>query len=280
MNKVKIVTDSSCTMDYKLLKELNITMIPLSVMLDGVIYPADENFDNQEFMATMGKSKVLPKTSQPPIGVFAETYEKLTEDGSTVISLHLTENLSGTVEAARQASHLVKGNVIVVDSEFIDQSLSFQVIKAAEMAQAGKDADEILAACKTIEKNSKLFIGISTLENLVKGGRISRATGVVTNLLNVKIVMELKEGHLLPVAKGRGKKAFFKWLQELKEELQKQTIEKIGVSFAGNESVAKEIAAELKELFPHIDIPVFHTNPIVATHAGDGAFAIMYYTKP
>lgn len=279
MTTIKIVTDSSCTMDPALIEKLNITVVPLSVMVDGVIYAADEHFDNENFMTMMAESKSLPKTSQPPIGVFAETYEKLTADGSTVISIHLTKGLSGTYEAARQASQLVKGKVIVVDSNFIDQSLAHQVVKAAEMAETGASAEEILKTIQEISAHEKLYIGISTLENLVKGGRISRATGMVTNLLNVKLILELKDGQFVPKGKGRGKKAFFKWLQGMKEELQDQSIEKLGISFAGDRSLAEEIAKEIKSFLPHLEIPILHTNPVVATHAGDGAFAIMYYTK-
>ena len=279
MTTIKIVTDSSCTMDPALIEKLNITVVPLSVMVDGVIYAADEHFDNENFMTMMAESKTLPKTSQPPIGVFAETYEKLTQDGSTVISIHLTKELSGTYETARQASQLTLGNVIVVDSNFIDQSLAHQVIKAAEMAQAGATAEEIIHTIKEIAAHEKLYIGISTLENLVKGGRISRATGLVTNLLNVKLVLELKDGQFVSKAKGRGKKAFFKWLQELKGELQNQPIEKLGISFAGDPSLAEELAKEIHSFLPDLEIPILHTNPIVATHAGDAAFAIMYYTK-
>lgn len=278
MTKVKIVTDSSCTMEAHWAKDLAITVVPLSVMVDGVIYADDDNFDKINFMSMMASSKSLPKTSQPPIGVFADLYEKLTADGSEVISIHMTEQLSGTVEAARQASNLVNGRITVVDSQFIDQSLSHQVIKAAQLAQAGASTAEILAAIKEVRQKSRLFIGISTLENLVKGGRISRTTGIVTSLLNIKIVMELQNGTLVPKAKGRGKKTFFKFVDELKSELQNQKIIAMGISYAGNAATALEIEAKLKALLPQVTIPVIHTNPIVATHAGDEAFAIMYYT--
>lgn len=278
MTKVKIVTDSSCTMDPELIKKLNLTVVPLSVMVEGVIYTADESFDNAGFMDLMSASKSLPKTSQPPIGLFAETYDELTKDGSEVLSIHMTERLSGTVEAARQASHLAKGKVTVVDSQFIDQSLAHQVIRAAEMAQAGAGLTEILAEIKNIQEHSKLFIGISTLENLVKGGRISRATGIVTSLLNVKVVMELKNGNLLPETKGRGKKTFFKWLDGLKKELAQEKVVRLGISYAGNPSIAEELASSIKEVLPDLPIPILHTNPVVATHAGNEAFAIMYYT--
>lgn len=278
MTKVKIVTDSACTMDPELIKKLNLTVVPLSVMVEGVIYTADESFDNAGFMDLMSASKSLPKTSQPPIGLFAETYDELTKDGSEVLSIHMTERLSGTVEAARQASHLAKGKVTVVDSQFIDQSLAHQVIRAAEMAQAGAGLTEILAEIKNIQEHSKLFIGISTLENLVKGGRISRATGIVTSLLNVKVVMELKNGNLLPETKGRGKKTFFKWLDGLKKELAQEKVVCLGISYAGNPSIAEELASSIKEVLPDLPIPILHTNPVVATHAGNEAFAIMYYT--
>ena len=119
-------------------------------------------------MDMMANAKALPKTSQPPIGEFVELYDRLGEDGSEVISIHMTKGLSGTVEAARQASNLSSSKVTVIDSDFTDQGLSFQVIQAAKLAQVGAGVPEILAEIERVKQNTKLYIGISTLDNLVK----------------------------------------------------------------------------------------------------------------
>lgn len=279
MTKVKIVTDSSCTMLKSVRDDLAIQMIPLSVMIDGVVYADDDHLEGEHFMELMSAAKALPKTSQPPIGEFIELYDQLGADGSDVVSIHMTKALSGTVEAARQAGKLSSSNVTVIDSDFTDQGLSFQVIQAAKLAKNGASVPEILAEIKHIKENTKLFIGISTLDNLVKGGRISRTTGLLSNILNMKVVMDFDHTELIPVTKGRGLKTFNKWFDELKNELSNMSnVRQIGISHADGLELANGFKEELQVLFPDMDIPVLHTNSVIATHTGKGAFAIMYYT--
>ncbi|EGO5058449.1 DegV family protein [Enterococcus faecalis] len=279
MTNVKIVTDSSCTMEKSLRDELNIHMMPLSIMVDGVVYPDDDHLPGEKFMDMMANAKALPKTSQPPIGEFVELYDRLGEDGSEVISIHMTKGLSGTVEAARQASNLSSSKVTVIDSDFTDQGLSFQVIQAAKLAQAGAGVPEILAEIERVKQNTKLYIGISTLDNLVKGGRISRTTGLLSNIFNMKVVMDFENTELIPVAKGRGVKTFNKWFDELKSELSKiPNVRQIGISHADGLELANGSKEGLQAIFKDMDIPVLHTNPVIATHTGKNAFAIMYYT--
>ncbi|HHZ8015660.1 TPA: DegV family protein [Enterococcus faecalis] len=279
MTNVKIVTDSSCTMEKSLRDELNIHMMPLSIMVDGVVYPDDDHLPGEKFMDMMANAKALPKTSQPPIGEFVELYDRLGENGSEVISIHMTKGLSGTVEAARQASNLSSSKVTVIDSDFTDQGLSFQVIQAAKLAQTGADVPEILAEIERVKQNTKLYIGISTLDNLVKGGRISRTTGLLSNIFNMKVVMDFENTELIPVAKGRGVKTFNKWFDELKSELSKiPNVRQIGISHADGLELANGFKEGLQAIFKDMDIPVLHTNPVIATHTGKNAFAIMYYT--
>ena len=279
MTNVKIVTDSSCTMEKSLRDELNIHMMPLSILVDGVVYPDDDHLPGEKFMDMMANAKALPKTSQPPIGEFVELYDRLGEDGSEVISIHMTKGLSGTVEAARQASNLSSSKVTVIDSDFTDQGLSFQVIQAAKLAQAGAGVPEILAEIERVKQNTKLYIGISTLDNLVKGGRISRTTGLLSNIFNMKVVMDFENTELIPVAKGRGVKTFNKWFDELKSELSKiPNVRQIGISHADGLELANGFKEGLQAIFKDMDIPVLHTNPVIATHTGKNAFAIMYYT--
>lgn len=280
MTTIKIVTDSSCTMEPAVRDRLNIHVVPLSVMIDGVLYRDDDTLTGEKFMSMMASAKELPKTSQPPIGEFVELYDKLGEDGSHVISIHMTHGLSGTVEAARQASNLSKTEVTIIDSDTIDQGLSFQVIRAAEMAAAGEDLDTILAKVYEIRENTKLYIGLSTLDNLVKGGRISRATGILSSILNMKIVMDFDHSELIPVVKGRGGKTFTKWFDSFKDELKKlPNVKQIGISHAEGLALAEEFKKQLQALYPQMQIPVLHTTPIIATHTGKGAFAITYYTE-
>lgn len=163
MTQVKIVTDSSVTIEPEVVKELNITVVPLSVMIDSVLY-SDADLKEGEFLHLMQQSKNLPKTSQPPVGVFAEVFEELGKDGSQIIAIHMSHALSGTVEAASQGASLSTADVTVIDSSFTDQAMKFQVVEAAKLAKEGKDLETILAHVEDVKNHTELYIGVSTFE--------------------------------------------------------------------------------------------------------------------
>lgn len=277
MTKIKIVTDSSITIEPELAKDLNITIVPLTVMIDGVVY-SDSNLKEGEFLQLMKSSKNLPKTSQPPVGVFAEVFEDLSAEDVQIISIHMSHALSGTVEAARQGATLAKADVTVVDSSFTDQAMKFQVVEAAKMAKAGATLEEILEKLEEIKAKTELYIGVSTLENLVKGGRIGRVTGLISSLLNIRVVMQMTNHTLTPIVKGRGAKTFKKWLDDLKESLKEKEIEEIGISYAGGPEFANQMKEELQE-FVEKPIPVLETGSIIQTHTGENAWAVLVRYK-
>ena len=271
MTKIKVVTDSSITIEPELAKDLDITIVPLTVMIDGVVY-SDSNLKEGEFLQLMKSSKNLPKTSQPPVGVFAEIFEDLSAEDVQIISIHMSHALSGTVEAARQGATLAKADVTVVDSSFTDQAMKFQVVEAAKMAKAGATLEEILQKLEEVKAKTELYIGVSTLENLVKGGRIGRVTGLISSLLNIRVVMQMTNHTLTPIVKGRGAKTFKKWLDDLKESLKEKEIEEIGISYAGGPEFANQMKEELQE-FVEQPIPVLETGSTIQTHTGENAWA-------
>ena len=273
MTKIKIVTDSSVTIEPEVAKELDITIVPLSVMVDGVVY-SDADLEEGEFLRLMQSSRNLPKTSQPPVGVFADVFDRLAEDGAQIISIHMSHALSGTVEAARQGATLANADVTVVDSSFIDQAMKFQVTEAAKLAKEGADLEEIIATIEEVKEKTELYIGLSTLENLVKGGRIGRVSGLISSLLNIRVIMQMKDHQLEPIVKGRGAKTFKKWLDDLTASLQNKQVAEIGISYAGS----PELALEMKEsLQPYVKKPisVLETGSIIQTHTGENAWAVL-----
>lgn len=273
MTQVKIVTDSSVTIEPEVVKELNITIVPLSVMIDGVLY-SDADLKEGEFLHLMQQSKNLPKTSQPPVGVFAEVFEELGKDGSQVVAIHMSHALSGTVEAARQGASLSSSDVTVIDSSFTDQAMKFQVVEAAKLAKEGKDLETILAYIEEVKNHTELYIGVSTLENLVKGGRIGRVTGLLSSLLNIRVVMQMKNHELQPIVKGRGAKTFKKWLEELTVALTHKSVAEIGISYAGTNEWANEMKS-LLQAYVEKPISVLETGSIIQTHTGENAWAIL-----
>ena len=273
MTKIKIVTDSSVTIEPEVAKELDITIVPLSVMVDGVVY-SDADLEEGEFLRLMQSSRNLPKTSQPPVGVFADVFERLAEDGAQIISIHMSHALSGTVEAARQGATLANADVTVVDSSFIDQAMKFQVTEAAKLAKEGVSLEEILTKIEEVKEKTELYIGLSTLENLVKGGRIGRVSGLISSLLNIRVIMQMKDHQLEPIVKGRSAKTFKKWLDDLTVSLPNKQVAEIGISYAGS----PELALEMKEsLQPYVKKPisVLETGSIIQTHTGENAWAVL-----
>ncbi|HEP1417055.1 TPA: DegV family protein [Streptococcus pyogenes] len=275
MGTIKIVTDSSITIEPELIKALDITVVPLSVMIDSKLYSDNDLKKEGHFLSLMKASKYLPKTSQPPVGLFAETYENLVKKGVTdIVAIHLSPALSGTIEASRQGAEIAEAPVTVLDSGFTDQAMKFQVVEAAKMAKAGASLNEILAAVQAIKSKTELYIGVSTLENLVKGGRIGRVTGVLSSLLNVKVVMALKNDELKTLVKGRGNKTFTKWLDSYLAKNSHRPIAEIAISYAGEASLALTLKERIAAYYNH-SISVLETGSIIQTHTGEGAFAVM-----
>ena len=270
MTKIKIVTDSSITIEPQVVEDLEITM---SVMVDGVVY-SDADLKEGEFLHLMQSSKNLPKTSQPPVGVFAEIFETLGETADKIISIHMSHALSGTVEAARQGATLANVDVTVIDSSFTDQALKFQVVEAAKLAKEGAVFDAILVKIEEVREKTELYIGVSTLENLVKGGRISRVTGLLSSLLNIRVVMQMKNHELQPIVKGRGVKTFKKWVYDFAEGLKDKKVAEIGISYAGTAELANEMKQVLQQ-FVTAPIPVLETGSIIQTHTGENAWAVL-----
>ncbi|MFV0556201.1 MAG: DegV family protein [Lactovum sp.] len=276
---IKIVTDSTISIDPTLVKELGITIVPLSYSISGTVY-TDGDLTLSEYLNLIEKENKLPKTSQPPVGVFADTFSQLAADGSQIISIHLTNTLSGTVESARQGATLSGKDVTVVDSEFIDQALAFQVITAAKMAQEGASKEMILDEIQAIRENTDLYCCLSTLENLIKGGRIGRVAGLIGGLLDFRVVLRMQDSQLKPFSKGRGNKTFKKFLEELSSNIASsgRKVREIGIAHADNLDFAKVVKENLQR-FVEKPVTIRETSTVIATHTGRLAFAVMISYK-
>lgn len=278
MATVKIVTDSSAGLTDEEVEKYHITIIPLTVMIDDVVYVERHTITNEEFINKMEHSKVFPKTSQPPLGDFIKVFDELGADGSSIVCLNMLEAISGTVHTAEQAAKISKSNVTVVDSGTTDRALAFQCIEAAKAAEKGASVEEVVAVTKKVQANTCLYMGVMTLDNLVKGGRINRMTGAISSLLNIKIVLQVGDGQLNIRTKGRGMKTIDRFYDKVYEQMKNTpTIKAIGISHVHADEMVDKLVKHIQPMFPNIDILVRETVPIIATHGGPGAFALVYY---
>lgn len=277
MTRIKIVTDSSVQLSPAELAQFDIKIVPLSVMIDGTVYFDGETIQRSEFMDKMAQAKALPKTSQPPLGSFVDVYDQLASEDTEIISIHMTEHLSGTVHAAHQAAQLTHANVTVIDSKFADRGLAFQVIAAAKMAAAGENKEAILNKIADICDHTRLFLAVDNLDNLVAGGRLSKVAGAIGGFLNIKVIIELIDGAITINSKGRGTKTLKKFYSQLYDDMENYgKIEKVGVSHVGALAVGQAVVAEINTHFPNVEIFLEQSSPILSTHAGPGAIAISY----
>lgn len=276
---IKIVTDSSLDLSSDQLKERGITMVPLSVSVNGKTYLDSVEITPEQFLSEMKQAKQLPKTSQPPVGKFLDVYNELGADGSQIVSIHMTGDMSGTYQSARQAADMADADVTVVDSRYISRALAYQVLEAADMAEKGATVEEIVARLDKVRAETKLYIMVDTLENLIKGGRIGKVQGLIGSILNIKPIANLDIGSLTPVTKVRSHSkgiAFFK--DQFEKELNGKQLVHFSIVHAGNNSAAfaENLKREVEQLTGFQNVTISLTAPLIAAHAGPGAVGIMY----
>lgn len=282
MSKIKIMTDSSVQLTEEEIKKYDVTVVPLSVTIDGKTYVDGVDITRRDFIERMDEGSDVPKTSQPPIGRFVETIKKLTADGSEVLGIFLAKSLSGTIDAAKQAAQMVPdAKVVCLDSGYTDRSEGYEVLAAAKDAQAGKSIDEILDHLKKMEDNMYLEMMIPDLTNIVKGGRLGKLASRVVSMLNIRIFLQMKNGKVLVPKKGRGKKFTEKFNDMLVDQLKElgDQVKQVGISYVDTLDDMEKLAARFKEVNPNLDILIRETSPIIITHAGHGAYAVMFYTE-
>ena len=281
MSRIIIVTDSTADLTKQEIQDFNIHVVPLNITIQEEHYLDGETITKEEFKNKMIASSELPMTAQPSIGRFVELYDELGKDGSEIISIHLMNSISGTVNAARQAADITESTVTVVDSDFTSRSMGIIVREAANAAKEGKSVEEVLEVIESTRQRTKLYLTVLNLDNLIKGGRISRVMGAFSNLLNIKLFLEVINGKIEIVQKGRGLKSLQKKYDEVFEEMKAcpNGIQELGIMHAGLNEFNQSQIDTLRELFPDAKFTIVMTSPIIMSHTGVEAMAVTYLEK-
>ncbi len=278
MSKVYIVTDSTADLTEEEVKQFEISIVPMNISIDDENYIDGVTITKEEFKEKMIASAELPKTAQPSIGRFVEVYDELGKNGDSVISIQMMRSISGTVDAARQAADITETNVTVVDSDFTSRSMGMIVKEAAKAAQDGKTIEEILEIIEDAKKRTTLYLTVVNLDNLIKGGRISQLMGMFSNLLNIKLFLQVINGKIEIIQKGRGLKSLQKKYDEIFEQMKSapKGIQEIGIMHAGLSDFNEGNIARVRELFPDVPLTIVTTSPIIMSHTGVDAMAVTY----
>lgn len=283
MSKIRIVTDSTADLNQELVEQYGIRVVPLEVLVEGTVYKDKVDITNEEFYKILRTAKVLPTTSQPSPAVFADVYRDLAAQGAEqIISIHIASELSGTYQSSVLASGLVAEQVTVynIDSRSATMGLGLVVLSAARMAEAGKSAEEILAALQQITTTMDLYFLLDSLDNLHKGGRIGKASHLFGSLLNIKPVLNLRDGVISAYEKVRGNKdnkALERLIEILAEKIDPSRKLYCTMGYCDNKETAEYIVARLKDRVDCDEFLYLQIGNVVGTHIGMGAVGMAFY---
>ncbi|MFZ7104308.1 MAG: DegV family protein [Peptococcaceae bacterium] len=275
--KVQLVTDSASDIPQEIIASHNIEIVPLSVYFGEEVFIDRVEITTETFYKRMSATKELPKTSQPAPHAFAQAYRRAARRGP-VLCITLSSGLSGTYQSALLAAELVDFPVEVIDSLNVSIGTGLQVIRACLFAEQGYSLSEIKNKILAYQKEMSTYLTLDTLENAVKGGRVSPWEGGIAQLLSIKPVMHvLPDGSISSAEKVRGRKRAIKRVLQLIEDTKKD-FSKYTMGIAHSCLEIEEINYVLKEirkLFNPQEIIITKIGPVVGTHGGLGIIGVV-----
>lgn len=283
MNRFAVVTDSAADIPHDLAEKFGVAVVPLHVVFKGVDYRDGVDISTPELLRMMEGCDTLPVTSQPTPADFMEVYKALFEEGYTqILSIHLARALSATIEQARAiAGELPEGlRLEVVDSGAATVLQGAMVLEAAVIAQNGGSIEDAIERVRAIRKSAAIHFVPNTLDNLVKGGRATKAQGFVTSLLNIKLVIGLEQDGSIEVeSKAKGVKGAISFMAKRTAEAADEEGPLVYYLLHTN---ARDRALKIGEALDKTRedtrcLTEATIGPVIATHVGEGAIGVFYY---
>jgi len=274
---VQIVIDSSADLPEEIREKLNIHTVPLTVTIDGIEYAEGVNITPQEFYEKMSKATELPKTAQPSPAAFSKVFKQIASLGDSILCLTISSKLSGTYQSAIMAKEMEPVDATIFDTRAGSLGHGLQAIRAAELAAQGCSREEILSELKEYRQNMTILILLDTLENIVKGGRLSKFQGSLAKILNIKVLLQGVEGAVELVEKIRGKKRFLdRVLEIIGQKGEDLSDRRFGITHLNNIKDAEFLKNEIIKRFNPKDVIINYMGPTMGTYAGSGGIIISF----
>lgn len=274
-----IVADTTCGLPHDLLTQRGIPLIPQVVMFGEESFHDDKELDTSAFLQKLKAAKELPKTAAPEPPLYYPTFEEARKSGESVIVLAPTGKASGTVRSAQTAAlEFPDVDIRVVDTQTISCNLGSLVLLADDMAKAGSSADAIVEKLNDLIPRGQLYFLVDTLEYLAKGGRIGGAKRLVAELLEIKPILQVKNGQVEAFEQQRTKKrALARLVEVVAEECPSGNPAHLCVIQAEAEKEAEALAAELQARVNVTQIPIYELPPAIVVHAGPRAMGVGFF---
>lgn len=271
---VRVVVDSACDVPESLAKKLNISIVPLRVSFGDETFTDGVELTARQFMERLTTSSDFPTTSQPPPADFEAAFRDAIESGHDVVCVTIASKLSGTNNSARLAASVVDAErITVIDSQTVTIAAGWVAIAAARVAQTGAPKSEVAAIAEDAIDRVHLYAVLDTLEYLQKGGRMGRAAMLIGSVLNIKPIVTVREGEVVPVERVRTRKKAVARLMSLAESM--APMEGLAVLYSASRDDAERIAEQLKPLAPNGEIIFAEVGPVVGAYAGPDAIGVM-----
>lgn len=283
MSKVAVVTDSTAYIPPEVSQGYPIFSAPLQVIWDGQIFRDGIDIHPTEFYQRLKQSKTMPTTSQATPAAFTDLYRQLLDEGYSIISIHISSKLSGTLDSASQARALFPGaNIELVDSLSTAMAMGFMVLTVARAAADGASFEE----CARLANQAKDHIGVlflvNTLEFLHRGGRIGGAAAFLGTALNLKPILELRGGRIEAIERVRTMgKAVDRLLDIFTERAGKQRPVRIATLHASAPEEASKLLERARGCYNPAEIKetvLSEISPVLGTHTGPGTVGLVYMT--
>ena len=272
---IKVVTDSTSDLPADVAESLGIEVVPLNVHFGSDVYKDRVNLMPDTFYDKLINGDVLPTTSQPSVGEFIDVYERLGSDADGIVSVHLSEKLSGTMNSARQASQQANADcpIEVVDTFQVSMGVGICAMEAAEVANSDGDMNQVILAARNAVTRSQCFFMLETLEFLQKGGRIGKAQALIGNLLKIRPMLILQEGEVHPLGRERTRRKGIAKLVDTVAEL--APISGLAVMYSTGPDEAQTLAQNVSKFMIEGREPMMlQIGPVIGTYAGPDTLGI------
>lgn len=281
---IRLIVDGPCDLPVSFFEENNIILIPHGVHVDNMDYQDRVDIQPKELMNKM-RNGAAPKTSQGPVKLILEAYEKCANAGEHGLYLVFSSGLSGTFSSATMLREQFLEEhpdckISLVDSKSASIGFGLLVKACLEKVKSGTSIDEVIATAEFYANHMEHLIVVDNLEYLARGGRMSKGSALVGGMLNIKPLIEMIDGRLVPVNKFRSKKklmdAILLKMEERGEGLNQQVI---GLPHADNIEVALEWKKAIEERFAAKNFEITEIGAAIGSHCGPGTVGVTFLNK-
>ncbi|SFQ24507.1 DegV family protein [Salibacterium halotolerans] len=282
MTSTAIVTDSTAYLPKEEAEKAGITVLPLHVIFDGQAFQEEAEISTDAFYEKLRTASSMPTTSQPPPGLFIETFEKLAGQYDAVIVITLSSGISGTYQTAAAAGGEVEGlDVYVFDSEISCMPQGYFALEASAMACSGEHPETILERLDEMKQRTRAYFIVDDLNHLHRGGRLNGAQALVGSLLQIKPILHFDNRLIVPFEKVRTeKKAWNRVLQLFDEDARLGEPVRATVIHANRPEKAETLRRQLADTYPNVEVDTGWFGPVIGTHLGEGGLGIGWCRLP